>query len=153
MAYNLFSKLHRQTDGLKFVVCDANADTAKLFSTNFTNNHSDAVITLAESPEQYVVSNSCCPARLLIVFSSAVLMSNRIVTMLPSSPEVKHVYTDFVIPALQRLSGADSKETFCIDSTTLDVDVAREVATDVSKTGAQMIDAPVSGGKSFTGLR
>jgi len=39
-----------------------------------------------------------------------------------------------------------SQETFCIDSTTLDVDIAREVASNVIKAGAHMIDAPVSGG-------
>jgi 3-hydroxyisobutyrate dehydrogenase len=36
--------------------------------------------------------------------------------------------------------------TLCIDSTTLDVDVAREVAKEVEDAGAMMIDAPVSGG-------
>ncbi|KAF8906007.1 3-hydroxyisobutyrate dehydrogenase [Gymnopilus junonius] len=128
MAYNLFSKLHRQGDGSHFVVCDANPETAKLFCTNFMSAHPNAVIDFAENPEH------------------ATMMSNRIVTMLPSSPEVKNVYSDFVIPALRKLSVSASKETFFIDSTTLDVDIAREVASDVKQTGAQMIDAPVSGG-------
>jgi 3-hydroxyisobutyrate dehydrogenase len=34
-----------------------------------------------------------------------------------------------------------------IDSTTLDVDVARDVSARVIDAGAEMIDAPVSGGK------
>lgn len=69
--------------------------------------------------------------------------------MLPSSPHVQQVYmteTDGIIPGLQLLSQSDIQSTFCIDSTTLDVDVARRVASDVHRAGAIMIDAPVSGG-------
>jgi len=36
--------------------------------------------------------------------------------------------------------------TLCIDSTTLDVEVARGVAQSVTQAGAQIVDAPVSGG-------
>jgi len=74
------------------------------------------------------------------------LLSSRIITMLPSSPQVKSVYNGSIIPTLQKLHGESPQESFCIDSTTLDVDVAREVALNVANTGATMIDAPVSGG-------
>lgn len=67
--------------------------------------------------------------------------------MLPSSPQVKSVYFGSIIPTLQKIHSSSSKETFCIDSTTLDVDVARDVSAAVSGLGAQMVDAPVSGGK------
>ena len=76
-------------------------------------------------------------------------MSSRIVTMLPSSPQVKSVYIGSIIPTLQELHTDPSQETFCIDATTLDVDVARSVAAELIKTGARMIDAPVSGGTKF----
>ncbi len=66
--------------------------------------------------------------------------------MLPSSPQVKSVYEGGIIPVLQRLHADPSEDTFCIDSTTLDVGVARNVASSVIVTGAKMIDAPVSGG-------
>lgn len=70
--------------------------------------------------------------------------------MLPSSPHVKKVYTEGIIPTLQKVHALNSgEETICIDSTTLDVDVARQVAKTVIDAGACMIDAPVSGGKSF----
>lgn len=69
--------------------------------------------------------------------------------MLPSSPQVKEVYNDSIIPALQKLHTDPSQETFCIDATTLDVDIARSVASNVIKTGARMVDAPVSGGTKF----
>lgn len=66
--------------------------------------------------------------------------------MLPSSPHVKDVYTNRIIPALSELAPEAARETLCIDSTTLDVDVARAVAAEVNSKGATMVDAPVSGG-------
>lgn len=68
--------------------------------------------------------------------------------MLPSSPQVKTVYCDRdgIISALKGLKNTESQRSLFIDSTTLDVGVARQVAGDVIMTGAQMIDAPVSGG-------
>ena len=67
--------------------------------------------------------------------------------MLPSSPQVKSVYSGAIIPTLQKLHAMEStQETLCIDSTTLDVTIAREVASSVINAGARMIDAPVSGG-------
>jgi len=68
--------------------------------------------------------------------------------MLPSSPQVKTVYSEAggVIPALQSLGSTESARSLFIDSTTLDVEVARKVTANVIRTGAQMVDAPVSGG-------
>lgn len=69
--------------------------------------------------------------------------------MLPSSPHVRQVYATEaggIISALRSLSQEDATSTLCIDSTTLDVEVARSVAREVSKIGSTMIDAPVSGG-------
>ncbi|PSR71145.1 hypothetical protein PHLCEN_2v12991 [Hermanssonia centrifuga] len=68
--------------------------------------------------------------------------------MLPSSPHVRQVYTDAsgILSALQSLSEEEVAQTFCIDSTTLDVQVARDVAKEVCNVRATMIDAPVSGG-------
>ena len=78
------------------------------------------------------------------------LASSTVVTMLPSSPHVRNVYAeeDGIIPALETLPREDIASTLCIDSTTLDVDVARAVAADVQAMGASMVDAPVSGGVS-----
>lgn len=76
------------------------------------------------------------------------MASQTVVTMLPSSPHVRQVYAESggIIPALKNLSAEDSGSTFCIDSTTLDVEVARETAREVHAAGAKMVDAPVSGG-------
>ena len=52
-----------------------------------------------------------------------------------------------IVSTLKSLSGSMANATLCIDSTTLDVEVARSVARDVAKMHAQMVDAPVSGGR------
>jgi len=66
--------------------------------------------------------------------------------MLPSTPQVQTVYGAGIIPALRSLPAHLAKSTICIDSTTLDVTVSQQVVKDVIATGAQMVDAPVSGG-------
>ena len=68
--------------------------------------------------------------------------------MLPSSPHVRNVYSeeDGIIPALRSLPPEAVASTLCIDSTTLDVEVARTVSRTVRAAGASMVDAPVSGG-------
>lgn len=73
--------------------------------------------------------------------------------MLPSSPHVRNVYVeeDGIISALRSLPPEIAQSTLCIDSTTLDVEVARDVAADVERAGAAIVDAPVSGG--VTGAR
>lgn len=79
----------------------------------------------------------------------ATLASATIITMLPSSPHVRQVYLDSngVVPTLRSLSPVDASNTLCIDSTTLDVQVGRDVAAEAEATGAGMVDAPVSGGE------
>jgi 3-hydroxyisobutyrate dehydrogenase len=68
--------------------------------------------------------------------------------MLPSSPQVQTVYLKSrgIIPTLRTLPEAAARGTLCIDSTTLDVKIAQDVARQVVQTGAQIVDAPVSGG-------
>ncbi|KAH7889932.1 NAD binding domain of 6-phosphogluconate dehydrogenase-domain-containing protein [Phlebopus sp. FC_14] len=129
MAYNLFSKLAEAADS-HFVVCDALPDSASGFRQNFLSQFPAAKIDIARTPEE------------------AVHASETIVTMLPSSPQVQTVYSESrgIIPTLQTLSGKDAGRTLLIDSTTLDVNVARQVAGNVYETGAQIVDAPVSGG-------
>ncbi|KAI0646903.1 6-phosphogluconate dehydrogenase [Trametes meyenii] len=68
--------------------------------------------------------------------------------MLPSSPHVRNVYVeeDGIVSALRSLPPEAARSTLCIDSTTLDVEVARTVASEVERAGAAIVDAPVSGG-------
>jgi 3-hydroxyisobutyrate dehydrogenase len=70
--------------------------------------------------------------------------SSTVVTMLPSSPHVRSVYTENggILSGLRNLQD----DTLCIDSTTLDVEIARTVSDQVCQAGGTMVDAPVSGG-------
>lgn len=71
--------------------------------------------------------------------------------MLPSSAEVKEVYLGELglLEGLEGLGDDRRSETLLVDCTTLDREVAIEVAGRMAGLGAAMIDAPVSGGQSF----
>ncbi len=64
-----------------------------------------------------------------------------VITMLPSSPHVRAVYT-----ADNGVLAGVAKGVLLIDSSTIDPQTAREVATAANKNGNPMVDAPVSGG-------
>ncbi|KAH9966449.1 3-hydroxyisobutyrate dehydrogenase [Russula dissimulans] len=130
MAFNLFSKRMADANDFRFVVCDAVPEAAARFSDVFRKQFQGANITVVKSPEE------------------ATRASETIITMLPSSPHVRQVYLDSsgIVPTIRSLSPADASKTLCIDSTTLDVQVGRDVAADAQAAGAGMVDAPVSGG-------
>ncbi|KAH9998133.1 NAD binding domain of 6-phosphogluconate dehydrogenase-domain-containing protein [Russula compacta] len=130
MAYNLFSKRIADANDSRFVVCDAVPEAAARFTDNFRKHFHDANIAVATNPRE------------------ATLASGTIITMLPSSPHVRQVYLDSggIIPTLHSLPPVDASSTLCIDSTTLDVQVGRDVAAEAQTLGAGMVDAPVSGG-------
>jgi len=130
MAYNLFSKRIAESSDFRFVVCDAVPEAAARFTDNFRKQFHAANISVATNLEE------------------ATRASGTIITMLPSSPHVRQVYLDSrgIVPTLRSLSPVDASDTLCIDSTTLDVQVGRDVAAEVHSVGAGMVDAPVSGG-------
>ncbi|KAG6849334.1 hypothetical protein H0H93_009300 [Arthromyces matolae] len=128
MAFNLFSKQLANDAQAHFVVCDAVPESSRAFAEKFLAHYPQAKLAIAATPEE------------------ATLASQTIITMLPSSPHVKSVYTQGIIPVLRKLPPAQTTGTLCIDSTTLDVSVAKEVAAGVIATRAEMVDAPVSGG-------
>lgn len=66
-----------------------------------------------------------------------------IVSIVPDSPDVRNVYLaeDGVCAALK-------PGTLCIDMSTIDPDVAKEVDHAVRQRGGRFLDAPVSGGKT-----
>ncbi|KAI0256492.1 NAD binding domain of 6-phosphogluconate dehydrogenase-domain-containing protein [Lactifluus subvellereus] len=130
MAYNLFSKRFAEASDFQFAVCDAIPEAATRFVENFRMQFPGAHITVAANPEE------------------ATLASGTIVTMLPSSPHVRQVYLNSsgIIPTLRSLPPSEASSTLCIDSTTLDVQVGRDVAVEAHAVGVGMLDAPVSGG-------
>ncbi|XP_062848448.1 3-hydroxyisobutyrate dehydrogenase b [Trichomycterus rosablanca] len=67
--------------------------------------------------------------------------ADRIITMLPSSPNVIDVYT-----GPNGILKKVKKGSLLIDSSTIDPAVSKEMALAAEKTGAVFMDAPVSGG-------
>ena len=65
--------------------------------------------------------------------------SNVLVTMVPSSPQVKEVYEGGVLANMK-------PGTLCIDSSTIDPSVSKSIAAQVKNAGGLFYDAPVSGG-------
>ncbi|EKM55634.1 uncharacterized protein PHACADRAFT_256396 [Phanerochaete carnosa HHB-10118-sp] len=132
MAYNLFSRTLVESGGsARFVVCDARQESATQFVNNFHNHFPGAKIEVLSSP------------------ANVARASQTVLTVLPSSPQVNEVYmmnAGGIVPGLRSLSFEEISSTFCIDSTTLDVKLARDVSKHVHETGASMVDAPVSGG-------
>ena len=66
-----------------------------------------------------------------------------VVTMLPAGEHVRAVYL-----GEHGLLRSAARGTLLIDSSTIDVATAREVAAEAAKAGHEMLDAPVSGGTS-----
>lgn len=73
--------------------------------------------------------------------ASAVKDADIIITMLPGNDHVKKVYLDASGVVAHAKSGA-----LLIDSSTINADIARDVAKAATQKGFRMIDAPVSGG-------
>ncbi|XP_062519738.1 3-hydroxyisobutyrate dehydrogenase, mitochondrial-like [Corticium candelabrum] len=67
--------------------------------------------------------------------------SQRIVTMVPSSPHVREVYT-----GANGIFSAVQKGSLLIDSSTIDPSVSQEIGKLAREKGADFVDAPVSGG-------
>ena len=73
--------------------------------------------------------------------AEAVATADLVITMLPSSPHVQSVYTgDGGVLAAARTG------TLCVDMSTIDPAVSRQVAAAAEERGLRFIDAPVSGG-------
>lgn len=73
--------------------------------------------------------------------------ADRIITMLPSSPNVIEVYT-----GPNGILKKVKKGTLLIDSSTIDPAVSKEMAMAAEKMGAVFMDAPVSGGVGAASL-
>ncbi|GJJ11993.1 hypothetical protein Clacol_006231 [Clathrus columnatus] len=134
MATNWVKK--RVTDNLHsneksgFVVYDIDTSRTVSFAQSLNEVYSGANISVASNPAEVASA------------------SQIVLTMLPSSPHVKEAYygNQGILSGLQTLSNEAIRNTLCIDSTTLDVNVARDVARSVKHLGSSMVDAPVSGG-------
>ena len=100
--------------------------------------HAVAGFDLSEYPVDRLAADGGTPARSI---ADTCRDAEIVITMLPAGPEVREAYlgSDGVLAAVQR-------DTLLVDSSTIDVKTAREVAQAADEQDLAMIDAPVSGG-------
>ncbi|QKX57821.1 uncharacterized protein TRUGW13939_04941 [Talaromyces rugulosus] len=131
MVNNLISKAG-QSGGIpkNFVVCDVNPDTVSRIIARHAAANPDIKVESAKTPEE--IANKAAT----------------IISMVPTANNVREVYLgkSGVIRALEKLSKDDVRRTICIDESTIQQEESRSIANQVKQTGAEMIDAPVSGG-------
>ncbi|GAA6060645.1 hypothetical protein JCM10212_006396 [Sporobolomyces blumeae] len=113
-----------------FVVYDAFPNAANTFLTEHTRAYAGRDVLPASSP------------------AGVIRLASTIFTMLPSSPQVQEVYLgeNGLKEGLEGISDEQCAETLFVDCTTLDQAVAKDVANEMRSMGADMVDAPVSGG-------
>ncbi|KAJ9605614.1 hypothetical protein H2200_010271 [Cladophialophora chaetospira] len=72
-----------------------------------------------------------------------------VISMVPTSTHVQEVYTgkNSVLTALKQLDEQARSQTLCLDESTIEQSVSKAVALKIREVGADMMDAPVSGGK------
>lgn len=77
--------------------------------------------------------------------------ASKIISMIPTSQHVKDVYLgkNGVFSGLKSLDNHSIEETLCLDESTIERSTSIEVASRIRGLGAEMADAPVSGG-AFT---
>ncbi|GAA5866023.1 hypothetical protein JCM1840_003379 [Sporobolomyces johnsonii] len=140
MAAQLLNKTFEGTSGVyaydpdkprpAFVVYDAHPPAVSAFLTEHTRAYAGRDVLPASSP------------------AGVARLASTVITMLPSSPQVDEVYLgeNGLREALEGMSDERRQETLLVDCTTLDQGVAKEVAARMRELGAEMVDAPVSGG-------
>jgi 3-hydroxyisobutyrate dehydrogenase len=76
------------------------------------------------------------------------LQASTILSMIPTSRHVQDVYLgeNSVMQGLKQLDHSSVAETLCLDSSTIEQSISKSVALEMRTTGADMMDAPVSGG-------
>ena len=75
-----------------------------------------------------------------------------IISMVPTGRHVQEVYvgeSKSVLSALESMSQEERAATLCVDQSTIEQKVSKTVALRLREAGADLVDAPVSGGKSI----
>lgn len=139
MSANLLSKTFANMEGVfepnktkpAFVIYDAYQPAVDSFLNTHVRAYAGRDVIPASSP------------------AGVCRLAGTVFTMLPSSPQVESVYLgeNGLLEALKNLDDVKRKETLFVDCTTLDQGIAKMVAAKMREFGAEMVDAPVSGGK------
>lgn len=138
MSANLLNKTFANLEGVylpnkpkpTFIIYDAYQPAVDTFLNSHVRSYAGRDILPASSP------------------AGVLRLASTVFTMLPSSPQVEGVYLgeNGLLEALTELKEEDRKGTLLVDCTTLDQSIAKDVSRRMRELGAEMIDAPVSGG-------
>ncbi|KAL2206927.1 3-hydroxyisobutyrate dehydrogenase [Sarocladium strictum] len=76
------------------------------------------------------------------------VQASTILSMIPTSKHVQDVYLgeSSIIQGLKELDQSSVSETLCLDSSTIEQSITKSVGMEMRAAGADMMDAPVSGG-------
>ena len=128
MALNLLTK-QPKSSLQQFLVFDVQQQSLQQFQTAARQQNLDDKVTVCHTPNE--IGQKC----------------DVIVTMLPSSPHVRKVYTegpDCLMAGLQQTERSGKR--LLIDSSTIDPTTSKQVSQQIIKQGHLCVDAPVSGG-------
>ncbi|KAF5609022.1 3-hydroxyisobutyrate dehydrogenase [Fusarium pseudoanthophilum] len=133
MLNNLISRYRNPANGKEvgFALCDVNQAAVDSIIKRQGSEYPDVALISCSSP--YDVAQH----------------ASTIITMVPTGKHVQEVYTgqeNSVLSALKAMSQDQRTDTLCIDQSTIEQSVSKAVALELRKVGADLVDAPVSGG-------
>ncbi|CVK84646.1 probable 3-hydroxyisobutyrate dehydrogenase, mitochondrial precursor [Fusarium proliferatum] len=133
MITNLISRYQSPTSGNKvgFALCDVNQAAVDTIIKRQNAEHPDVPLISCSTP-----------------FDVAQKAST-IITMVPTGKHVQEVYVGqgkSVLSALKEMSQDQRADTLCMDQSTIEQSVSKAVALQLRQVGADLVDAPVSGG-------
>ncbi|KAG5803137.1 hypothetical protein H9Q74_012606 [Fusarium xylarioides] len=133
MLNNLISRYSSPVSGKEvgFALCDVNQAAVGSIIKRQDSQHPDVPLISCSSP--YDVAQR----------------ASTIITMVPTGKHVREVYVGqdrSVLSALKAMSQDQRADTLCIDQSTIEQSVSKAVALQLRQVGADLVDAPVSGG-------
>ncbi|CAH0055565.1 unnamed protein product [Clonostachys solani] len=133
MLSNLISRYTRPDGGkeVAFALCDVNQAAVDNVIKRHRSKHPNVPLISCSSPHDVAQKAST------------------IISMVPTGKHVREVYVgegNSVLSALQSMSQDQRAETLCIDQSTIEQSVSKAVALQLQQIGADLVDAPVSGG-------
>lgn len=77
--------------------------------------------------------------------------ASTIISMVPTGKHVRDVYLgeNSVMTTLNALTQEERAQTLCLDQSTIEQSISKDVALAMRAVGADMLDAPVSGGTYY----
>ncbi|KAF5639768.1 3-hydroxyisobutyrate dehydrogenase [Fusarium tjaetaba] len=133
MISNLISRYQSPSSGNKvgFALCDVNQAAVDTIIKRQNAEHPDVPLISCSTP--YDVAQK----------------ASTIITMVPTGKHVQEVYVGegkSVLNALREMSQDQRADTLCMDQSTIEQSVSKAVALQLRQVGADLVDAPVSGG-------